>query len=1046
MVKTKLTRLLCFALSLAMAFALIAAPAYASETDTDTDAETEATAEETDSDTPAETTDGQTSAETVVEQTVSVQSDDTNAGDNDSSASAASVEEDENTSIMLLSTANSTLSGTLAEGTYTLDDDLEVSDGLTVSSDEVTIDLNGNTLTADIEVTGGSLTIKDSTTEEYENVAGYGGTLDGDFTISGGAITICGGNYTGTVSATGYKDDDYTFTCEHGTFTNKMTSYLKGYMDEDAYFEYNLSEGYFYTTTKYYTSVTTDDGIAYYATFADAMEVANVSGTTATVNFFNLQNGPEYVVLDNGIDIVGDVTIDFSECGSLSLDSDFSTDYIFSVTANAALTIKGLGCYGMDVIKNSSATSTNDKGYIGILVDGGTLTMGKDSYVNSYYGIMVKSSGTVNVTGGEASVTGSDTGIYVESGTVNIACNSGGVSGGTYGVYLANSSCELTVSDGTIESDDCGIYSNGAKVNVNGGTVSGDNYGIYATGGTVAMSSGSVSATNSTKAALYVTNGCKFNMTGGGIQGGTTGLYVDSESTATITGSPTIEGTTYAIYAKGAVAITNIGTSEIGMNDSYCVYSDGGTVTIDSGWFTGSSENCIGTTNSGSVTITGGMFSSDVTDYVDATNCEISANEDGTYTVTETTTGVAQNTTTGTKYTTLKEAIDGATDGETVQLLAEITLNEDLEVNPSGSVTLDLAGYNLTINSGVTLKVSDSSSDGTGAIVIIDSATDKGLVTNNGTIAVESGTLNIRDLGYTTDSDGSGLFAYQSGTISIGASGTFIVPDAWATEWPNQGIWDPTWSTADHIFSDLTSGAQVYTFGEGWQYSDSGWALSGTYLVEYFKTVRGGDDIAEATNTTWKYPEKSDSNEIFAGWYTDSTYETSSSATSGVAYARFVRLDKESGNNGVINYLGASLRKTESYDSADLRFGYDIAIPSDCKEASWGWTWSEKDSTTTVPKAGTESTTARYNTYDNAETTFRSNLVITGIEYGKYTTDYCATLTVTYTTADGTTVYAVGATRDSSVQYIAQTLANDNTVDDETTYANGILNKINSTD
>ena len=73
-----------------------------------------------------------------------------------------------------------------------------------------------------------------------------------------------------------------------------------------------------------------------------------------------------------------------------------------------------------------------------------------------------------------------------------------------------------------------------------------------------------------------------------------------------------------------------------------------------------------------------------------------------------------------TKYTTLQEAIDAATAGQTVKLVADVT--EDITISANKNVTLDLGNSKLTNKSGNTItvekggKLSISDSVGTGVV------------------------------------------------------------------------------------------------------------------------------------------------------------------------------------------------------------------------------------------------------------------------------------------------------------------------------------------
>ncbi|MCD8049684.1 MAG: hypothetical protein LUG52_08855 [Clostridia bacterium] len=353
--------------------------------------------------------------------------------------------------------------------------------------------------------------------------------------------------------------------------------------------------------------------------------------------------------------------------------------------------------------------------------------------------------------------------------------------------------------------------------------------------------------------------------------GDTITLIADTDTYGTVT---IPEGTTVTIDLAGYTLdenITNKGVLTI--TDS----SDTG-----GGAYTGTLTNSEGST----LIITGGTYSFDVSSFVAEGYISTLNDDNNTYTVAEKATdNVASVTTTNkiTTYTSLAAAFAAAAACDTVTLLDNVTLSEDLSV--SVSVTFDLAGFNLTIGSendttSVALTIGED------ATVIIVDQNGSGVVANYGTITV-NGTLDARDLGYTTDASAAGgLLGQTSGKISIGSAGTFIVPDVWNTMWSSLGEWEPNWTSATSASGILTSaaeGAMIYTFGTGWKcstaFNSSGydsnttyWDLSGTYLVEYYKTSRGGEDINVNDTTTWTYPEAVVDGTIFAGWYEDAHY------------------------------------------------------------------------------------------------------------------------------------------------------------------------------
>ncbi|WP_341480927.1 S-layer homology domain-containing protein [Lawsonibacter celer] len=149
-----------------------------------------------------------------------------------------------------------------------------------------------------------------------------------------------------------------------------------------------------------------------------------------------------------------------------------------------------------------------------------------------------------------------------------------------------------------------------------------------------------------------------------------------------------------------------------------------------------------GAPNTGNPIITGGTFSSDVSEYVADTASIGKDSNSGKWVVSSLTaeTGVAE--TGGNYYSTLAAAVAAAGEGETVTLLKDVTLTED--VNFTHSVKLVMNGYDISIPStltktlwvcnGVTLTIEgDDTSVITGSIGFPANVASGHLILNGGT-------------------------------------------------------------------------------------------------------------------------------------------------------------------------------------------------------------------------------------------------------------------------------------------------------------------------
>ncbi len=125
------------------------------------------------------------------------------------------------------------------------------------------------------------------------------------------------------------------------------------------------------------------------------------------------------------------------------------------------------------------------------------------------------------------------------------------------------------------------------------------------------------------------------------------------------------------------------------------------------------------------------------------------------------------------EYTSLSEALDAATDGQTVKVLADTTMEKTGRVDGK-SITLDLNGCTVQVDNrafnvvnGGRLTLDDAK--GTGALKVnkIGSTLSLGVVTGSkGSVVMKGGTLEVPDYGiYTTNDDTGAYVSFQGGLI-----------------------------------------------------------------------------------------------------------------------------------------------------------------------------------------------------------------------------------------------------------------------------------------
>ena len=164
----------------------------------------------------------------------------------------------------------------------------------------------------------------------------------------------------------------------------------------------------------------------------------------------------------------------------------------------------------------------------------------------------------------------------------------------------------------------------------------------------------------------------------------------------------------------------------------------------------------------------------------------------------------------GVKYTSFTDAIEEATDGAEIILLANVELLNDLNVNKN--VTFILGDYTFTVPTDKKVTVVE------GCMLTFTCAAG-GLVVD-GTIAV-NGTLDVSQLSYGT----SGLIAGNASSLTISSTGKVKLMSVLDSVSPN-------WMMADNgaFFNGTVSGAQLVQGDVTYTYANGLWAT--------------GDDVA----------------------------------------------------------------------------------------------------------------------------------------------------------------------------------------------------------
>lgn len=139
-----------------------------------------------------------------------------------------------------------------------------------------------------------------------------------------------------------------------------------------------------------------------------------------------------------------------------------------------------------------------------------------------------------------------------------------------------------------------------------------------------------------------------------------------------------------------------------------------------------------------------------------------------------------------THYNTLQEAVDAATAGQTVKLVADVT--EDITISAGKNITLDLgnskltnkSGDTITVALGATLTITGNSEDETKVGTVDNVTNGKADIVNNGTVILNGGTYS-RSKETGVDSETSGGNSYYNilnhGEMTINNNDTWVTQE-----------------------------------------------------------------------------------------------------------------------------------------------------------------------------------------------------------------------------------------------------------------------------
>ena len=516
----------------------------------------------------------------------------------------------------------------------------------------------------------------------------------------------------------------------------QFSSDVSAYVNTDDGREVFEHEGTYYVG-KFKAQV---EGGLKYETALTAINKAPAGSTVVLLKDCNAPgSGPSIsknVTLDlNGKNLIfSSMTVD--KGGNLTIKDSGTGGTYNGLGANYSVRVKRGGIFNLEsgTLTNSSTASGTSN--VVVRVEGGTAKTPVASTANIKGGKVV-SNGTpvfVRDPGATVNVSGGD---LVGSG---LACIAGNGSEGMGGTTINVSGGTLTAKPYDATSAACGIYHpNEGTLTITGGTINvTDGVGVLMRGGEMTMTGGEINATgdDATRTGSVGDTNQKI---------GVVGVIFDRDANypAVATTSIKIDGEAKVNGAKEAVELIN--------------------------------DNNVADAKS-AFKLKGGTYSSDVSALLDENS--VAEEKNGVYVVKTYYAQVGE-----TKYTTLQEAVNAATAGQTVTVITDVdmTSGKNITVNAGQDIVLDMNGHsikganadnkNILVRGKLTLK--DSKENSTGKIYAETpyqyGVYDKPLVYvgSKGDFVMESGHIYSVIPEKTGDNGQFGIGAWGSSKITI---------------------------------------------------------------------------------------------------------------------------------------------------------------------------------------------------------------------------------------------------------------------------------------
>ena len=427
--------------------------------------------------------------------------------------------------------------------------------------------------------------------------------------------------------------------------------------------------------------------------------------------------------------------ITVSKGGNLTIKESGNGGTYNGTGANYSVYVKRGGIFNLESGKLTNSSTASGTSNVVVRVEGGTATTPAASTANINGG-KIESKGTpvfVRDPGATVNVSGGD---LVGSG---LACIAGNGSEGMGGTTINISGGTLTANPYDATSAACGIYHpNEGTLTITGGTINANNgVGVLMRGGEMTMTGGEINATgDATRTGSVGDANQKI---------GVSGVIFDRDANYPYAASTSIkiDGEAKVSGAKAAVELIN--------------------------------DNNVADAKS-AFKLKGGTYSSDVSALLDENSVAVKQGEN--YVVTTYYAQVGE-----TRYTTLQDAVDAATAGQTVTVITDVdmTSGKNITVKEGQNIVLDMNGHsikganadhkNILVKGKLTLK--DSKENSTGKIYAETpyqyGVYDKPLVYvgSKGEFVMESGHIYSVIPEKTADNGQFGIGAYDNSKVTI---------------------------------------------------------------------------------------------------------------------------------------------------------------------------------------------------------------------------------------------------------------------------------------